>query len=65
MIQSIIKFKVKNDNYIDTYLVESHRNGTKSIYKNDDFIGNLKSWIDVEKLIGTRVDKGEKLYTRF
>lgn len=65
MIQSIIKFKVKNDNYINIYLVESHRNGTKSIYKDDNFIGNLKSWFDVEILIGTRVDKGQKLYTRF
>lgn len=66
MIQSIIKFKVKNDNCTyNIYLVESHKNGVKSIYRDDDFIGYLKSWIDVEKLIGTRVDRGQKLYTRF
>lgn len=65
MIKSIIKFKVENDNYIDIYIVECHRNGNKSIYKNDSFIGNLKSWFDIENVIGMRVDKGRTLYTRF
>ena len=65
MIQSITKFKVKNGNYIEVYIVESHRNGNKTIYKNDSFIGNLKSWFDVEKIIGIRADKGQTLYTRF
>lgn len=46
----------------DLYIIENHKNGVKTIYKNDKFIANLMSWFDVEKVIDVRIDKMEELY---
>lgn len=46
----------------DLFIVENHKNGVKTIYKNDKFVGNLMSWFDVEKVIGVSLDKMTELY---
>ena len=58
MIKSIKRY-VKDT---DLFIIENHKNGVKTIYKNDKFLGNLMSWFDVEKVVGVRIDKMTELY---